>query len=55
MIDKEAERKGGRVCLFFVNLKADFLIILREKLSKVMKRRGIKEDSIERVRNIKKI
>ena len=47
-------KKKGKVCAFFIDLKAAFPSVNRAKLWKVMTERGIKKWLIERVRKIYK-
>ena len=43
MVEKEGKQKKGKVCAFFIDLKAAFPSVNREKLWEVMTERGIKK------------
>lgn len=53
-VDKELEKKGGKVYAFFIDLRAAFDTINRKKLIEVMKKNGITEQLVKAVEEIYK-
>lgn len=44
LVNRQLEKKGGKLTALFVNLKAVFDLVDRGVLGKVMRERGIRED-----------
>lgn len=52
MINKQIEKKGGKLVAMFVDLRAAFDSVDREELIKAMRKRGVREGLIERVEEL---